>query len=95
MYTNRRAILSLVAVGRITPVEAERLIAACSSDRVAWWMLTGCALCAGVMQIHPHLLAAMAHLLSPVIGLKAAIEGRVPEIHHVTTQIARFFGGDL
>jgi hypothetical protein len=88
MYTNRRAILSMVALRRITPAEAERLIAACSSDREAWWLLAGCALCAGLIQLEPHAIAGMVHLFMPVI------EGSIPAIHHAIVHIAALLGGN-
>lgn len=94
MYTNRRAILSLVAHGRITPAEAERLIAACSTDREAWWLLAGCALCAGLFQLHaltglqPHALAGMAHLF------RLEIVGSLHALQHAIGQIATFTGGN-
>ncbi len=88
MYTNRRAILSLVALRRITPAEAERMIAACSGDREAWWLLAGCALCAGLFQLEPHHLAGMAHVLRPVI------ENVIPVLHHVVAHIAMLLGGN-
>jgi len=95
MYTDRRAILSLVALGRITPTEAERLIAACSSDGQVWWMLAGCALCAGLVQLHPHSIAWITHIFSPATGVRSLIEGWIPAIHHAAVQIAAFFGGNL
>jgi len=94
MYTNRRAILSLVALRRITPAEAERLIAACSSDREAWWLLAGCALCAGLFQLEPHATAAVLHLFRPVVGLRAMIDGSIPVIHHGMAHIATLIGGN-
>ena len=94
MYTNRRAILSLVALRRISPAEAERLIAACSSDREAWWLLAGCVLCAGLLQMQPHALAAIAHLLRPVIRLSAEIVGSIPVLHHAVAHVATLIGGN-
>jgi hypothetical protein len=96
MYTNRRAILSLVALRRITPAEAERLIAACSSDREAWWLLAGCALCAGAVQLHSHLLTGLEpHTLAGVVHLfESAIGGAIPVLHHVLARIATLSGGN-
>ena len=94
MYTNRRAILSLVALRRITPAEAERLIAACSNDREVWWLLAGCALCAGLFQMQPHALAEMMHLFRPVIRLSSEIVGSIPVLHHAVVQIATRLGGN-
>jgi len=46
MLTDRRAILHLVALGRITPAEAERLLAAWNEGRESLLALTGCILIA-------------------------------------------------
>jgi hypothetical protein len=97
MYTNRRAILFLVAQRRITPAEAERLIAACSCDREVWWLLAGCAFAVGLMQLRPdalaglqlHSLFGMVHLFRPVI------DGSMHVLHHVMAQVATLFGGNL
>jgi hypothetical protein len=88
MYTNRRAILSLVALRRITPAEAERLIAACSCESEAWWLLAGCALCAGIWQLEPHAFAGMLHLFRPVIN------GVIPALHHAIATIGMILGGN-
>lgn len=94
MYTNRRAILSLVALRRISPAEAERLIAACSSDHEVWWLLAGCALCAGLVQIQPHALAGMVHLLRPMIKLSSEIVSSIPKLHHAVTHFLTLSGGN-
>jgi hypothetical protein len=97
MYTNRRAILFLVAQRRITPIEAERLIAACSCDREAWWLLAGCAFAAGLRQLQPHALAGLhPHALFGIVHLfRPVIDGSLPAIHQATVHIARVFGGNL
>jgi hypothetical protein len=89
MYTNRRAILSLVAHGRITPGEAERLIAACSSDSEAWFVLAGCALFAGIVQLQPHALSGAMHLF------RSVIDGSIPALHHALVQTAAHLGVSL
>ncbi|MGB6828013.1 MAG: hypothetical protein WBE41_08235 [Terracidiphilus sp.] len=97
MYTNRRAILSLVAHGRITPLEAERLIAACSSDREAWWLLAGCALCAGFVQFHSHALAGLQpHALAGMVhSIRTVMDVAIPAIHDATAYLAQLLGGNL
>jgi hypothetical protein len=42
MQNNRRTILSLVAIGRITPVEAERLLIAWNVGGETHWTLVAC-----------------------------------------------------
>lgn len=39
MKRDHHAILSLVALGRITPYQAERLLMACNASRDGWWLL--------------------------------------------------------
>jgi hypothetical protein len=62
MPADRRAILHLVALGRITPAEAERLLAAWNEGRESLLALTGCILIACLAQLHLHeLLPGAAH----------------------------------
>jgi hypothetical protein len=53
MQTDRRAILHLVAVGRISPSEAERLLIAWNEGREAQWALAACVVIALVAQLKP------------------------------------------
>jgi hypothetical protein len=66
MTCERRAILSLVAMGRITAAEAERLIAAWQDTREFVWIAIACG-AACVFHAHPHLsldgLASLAHVV--------------------------------
>ena len=61
MNRERQTILSLVALGRITPREAERLLAAWNGGREEVWVLGACVM-AGVAQFLPDL-AGLAHTL--------------------------------
>ena len=54
MIDEHRAILSLVAAGRITAAEAERLIAASEDAREWFWIAVACA-AACLLQSYPHL----------------------------------------
>ena len=77
MNADRRMILGLLAMGRITPAEAERLLAAWNDSRETAWILAAGFAFALLAQIHLHQLLpllmhfietqsrAMAHLLSP------------------------------
>ena len=64
MINERRAILSLIASGRITAPEAERLLAAWEDTREWFWIALACA-AACLLQSHPHLrlddLTSMLH----------------------------------
>jgi hypothetical protein len=42
MRNDRRAILSLVALGRITPAEAERLLLICNNGPDSFWIFAAC-----------------------------------------------------
>jgi hypothetical protein len=57
MGSDRRAILTLIAMGRITPREAERLLAAWNEGREMWWIAAGCLVAAVVVQLHGTTLA--------------------------------------
>ena len=59
MYRERQAILSLIALGRITPREAERLLAAWNVGREERWIIGACAM-ASLAQWFPSL-AQLAH----------------------------------
>ncbi len=52
MNTDRRAILSLVATGRITASEAERLLVAWNDSRETVWILALSLAFAWLTQIH-------------------------------------------
>jgi hypothetical protein len=98
MQNDRRAILTLVALGRITAAEAERLILACNAGAwnagrqslwapVAFLVLVCFALCA---QFDPRpwsvALAHIAHSLPP---------GALIALHHTLPLVTRLFGGML
>jgi len=54
MNNDRRAILGLVAMGRITAGEAERLLAAWNESRETAWILIGTVGFAVMAQLHLH-----------------------------------------
>jgi len=54
MQTDRRAILHMVALGRISPTEAERLLIAWNEGRESLWALTACVVISLVAQLKPH-----------------------------------------
>ncbi len=72
MKKERQAILSLVAMGRITPQEAERLLAAWNSAHEELWVIGACVV-ACVAQSLP----ALATLLprGSLAGLLQAVSG--------------------
>jgi hypothetical protein len=96
MQTDRRAILTLVALGRITPVEAERLILACNESawpagRQSLWVPVVCVAAFYLVlsaQFDPRpwsvALAHIAHSLLP---------GALIALHHILPVITQLFGG--
>jgi len=79
MQRERQAILSLVAMGRITPREAERLLAAWNSGREEFWVVGACV-------------AACVAQFLPELGRLAQL---LPEIHHAVSAVTFWMGGML
>jgi hypothetical protein len=75
MNTDRRAILTLIAMGRITPAEAERLLAAWNESRETAWILAFslAALCLVQLNVHSLLPALMHFFNAQVPALAEAI----------------------
>jgi hypothetical protein len=71
MYRERQTILSLLALGRITPREAERLLDAWNTGREEIWVIATC-LAACAAQFLPGL-ARMAHSFTPLHHALAAL----------------------
>lgn len=77
MKKDRSAILELVSLGRITPVEAERLLVAWSEERESRWIFGACAAPAVVNFAHA--------LWLQVVGMGG--------LHHVAGLMSQFLGG--
>jgi len=76
MSTDRRAILALIAMGRITPAEAERLLAAWNESRETAWILVASFGFALLAQLQMHeLLPMLRHLVSAHIPALANMLG--------------------
>jgi hypothetical protein len=88
MNSDRRAILQLLAAGRIDAAEAERLIAVTSADRETLWALAGCSSIAVAAELHA-VLPALAHLI------RSSLAACLPALQHAFTVIALFWGGRL
>ena len=54
MNSDRRAILSLIQSGHITPMQAERLIAVANESRETAWIVVLCVALACLAQLHLH-----------------------------------------
>ena len=65
MNTDRRAILALIAMGRITPAEAERLLAAWNESRETAWILAFSLAVITLAQLNMHeLLPVLMHFFN-------------------------------
>jgi hypothetical protein len=85
MHDRRRAILHLVAVGRITPAEAERLLIAWNDGRESLLALSACIVISLLLQLNPHEwmpnLLETAHLLLP--GIQACLHPALSLINYL------------
>lgn len=79
MHRERQAILSLIALGKITPRDAERLLAALNAGREEFWVIGACAT------------ACLAQFLPEVARL---VQSLLP-IRHVLAAITYWMGGIL
>jgi hypothetical protein len=90
MNTDRRAILSLIAMGRITPLEAERLLAIWSD-----WddsIVRVAVVCAVTWMVVPH----VHHMLTGMLQAFDVVSPRLLAAgHHVVTSLSDVFGGAL
>jgi hypothetical protein len=86
MNTDRRAILSLVAMGRITPREAERLLAVWPDGEDAVARLAVSLAFAWLL---------LSHLGDWITGITHALAAIVPITHHALACIPQGFGGLL
>jgi hypothetical protein len=88
MNTDRRAILSLVAMGRITPREAERLLAVWPNGDEAILRLALClAFAALVLPALKELLTEFAHVLT------AMMPALLATAHHTLAFVTHCLGG--
>lgn len=84
MKKERQDILSLVALGRITPREAERLLAVWNAAREEFWVVATCfVICLG------EFLPAIARLARALLPEEAI------GLHHAVVAISYWIGGVL
>lgn len=90
MNNDRRTILALIAMGRITPVQAERLLSAVNESRETAWILGLCLAMGCLAQLHLH------ELLPGLMDLfNAQIPALFEAVHHALSPFANFLGGSL
>jgi len=90
MPNGRSTILSLVALGRISPAEAERLLVAWNQGRDGFWVFAVCAAAVLLALTDPH------HVLQGFVHFaESLLSGRVLSVHPALAMVSRFFGGKI
>jgi hypothetical protein len=90
MKSERRVVLHLLAIGRLTPIEAERLLVAANDAREGFWMFAAAMVIACVAQLNAgHLLAQLNHAFTAMLPASLAI------VHQCSSIDFRNLGGIL
>lgn len=90
MEPERRAILHLLAMGRVTPREAERLLVVANEGREGHWMFAAAIALAAIARLDAGTwLAQLDHAVT------AMLPGSFAVVHHVTSIVVRTLGGSL
>jgi len=90
MPNGRRTILSLVALGRISPAEAERLLIAWNQGRERFWVMAACAAALMLALADPH-----HALLGLVHFAESLFSGKPIPVHRALAMGSRWFGGTI
>ncbi len=86
MRNDRRAVLLLVALGRITPSEAERLFNVCNTGRDSFWIFASCV-ADTLFTLVPHQgLAALLHVSCVLLAVDS-LHHALSFIHHLSGEI--------
>ena len=75
MSSDRRTILQLVALGRLSPGEAERLLLAWNEGRETAWMIARCVALALIAALEAH--ASVVAQIGQALSLVSQIVGGV------------------
>jgi hypothetical protein len=90
MQTERRILLHLVALGRVTPAEAERLLIAWNEGRDGLWVFAACIAVSFLAQLNlPQLLPGLMHIAH------ALIMGSSIPLHRTPLLLIQLLGGIL
>lgn len=90
MLNSRHAILQLIANGRITPSEAERLLIAWNEGREVLWALAVCLAVSVLAQLHSReLLPGLAHIAHSLLP------GSSFALHRTLLLLNHLLGGTL
>jgi hypothetical protein len=90
MFSHRSFILQLVARGRITPDEADHLLADWNDSWQFVWIVAACFAAASLNQ--PHLHAALPVLMH---HLNALLPGGITSLHHAAMHQIHLPGGTI
>lgn len=80
MASDSRAILQLLAAGRIDAAEAERLLTVTGADRETVWALAGCAVMIVLARFNVHAFVPVVHWLGGLVN-------GVPGLSHLLTMV--------
>ena len=87
---DRRTILALIAMGRITPLQAERLLAAVNESRETVWIFGLCLAAVCLKQVDlRELFLGLVHLFN------AHLPALAQALHHALWPMNEFLGGSL
>ncbi len=87
---DRRAIFSLIAMGRITPAQAERLLAVANERSETMLVLAACAVAMFLMLINRHdLVPEVSHFL------RSLLPGFIAAAHQTQSIVNGLLGGLL
>jgi len=86
---NRRAIFSLIAMGRITPAQAERLLAVADEHSETLLVLVACVFAVVLMQGHHRLASEFLH------HLQLLLPGGTTVLHQTQNIVNGLVGGLL
>ncbi len=90
MPNDRRTILSLVALGRISPAEAERLLIAWNQGHESFWVFAACIAALVLALPEPH------HALHGIVHFaESLLSGKVIPVHPALAMVSRWFGGTI
>ncbi len=90
MKSDRRAIFHLLAMGRVTPAQAERLLLAIDERHESFWFLALALLVASAANLNN-----IHFLVSVDSPLRATLSAGLAVLHQFTATLTHTFGGVL
>ena len=93
METNRRAILQLIAMGRITAAEGERLLMAWNDGRETLWAIAAAVAVICATQMHLDRLLPEWLRLAHLIQTHLLLPGSFVSVGHALSLLTQILGG--